>query len=244
MEEVEHMQVLKEIYQVGGSLNGITYGIKEDASYDDCNTYVLKTKEGLYLFDCGCGDTLDQIYENMKYWNLDPNYIKGCFITHSHLDHAGAAYLLSKQGIPLYAHKNAAQAMEAGDERCCGYLYHKTYTPCKVDFVLSDGDVVDLPGMSVKACHMPGHTMGCTAYMFEHDQKKIVVSGDIIGTLLDGYFGWSGSFDFDKTVYLETLKRFAKVESDVMLPGHGMIYFHKPKRRVEDALNMALMQWR
>jgi hypothetical protein len=34
------------------------------------------------------------------------------------------------------------------------------------------------------------------------------------------------------------------METDIMLPGHGMIYFHKPRVRVEEALNSALMQWR
>jgi hypothetical protein len=29
-----------------------------------------------------------------------------------------------------------------------------------------------------------------------------------------------------------------------MLPGHGLIYFHKPRRRVEEAFNQALIQWR
>jgi len=74
--------------------------------------------------------------------------------------------------------------------------------------------------------------------------KKMVVSGDVIGTLLVGEFGWSGSIDFNREVYLQSLKRFAKVESDIMLPGHGLIYFHQPKRRVEEALNIALIEWR
>ena len=72
----------------------------------------------------------------------------------------------------------------------------------------------------------------------------MVFSGDVIGTLLVGDFGWSGSIDFNKSKYIESLKRFARVDTDVMLPGHGMGYFHKPRRRVEEVLNAALMQWR
>jgi len=235
---------MRNLFQVGGSLNGITHATKEDASYEDCNTYILKTDKGLIMFDCGCGSTLEQIYKNMEYWSLDPSDIKFCFITHPHLDHAGAAYLLSKQQIKLYAHKNTVDAIAAGDERCCGYLYHKKFIPCTLDYGLSDGDIVNILGVNIKAMYMPGHTMGCTAYLFQHEGKLIVVSGDIIGTLLDGYFGWNGSIDFNKQTYIETLRQFAKLDSDVMLPGHGMIYFHKPRRRVEEALNMALIQWR
>ncbi len=237
------MQVLRNIYQVSGDLNGITWaGI--DAGYEDANTYVVATSAGLILFDCGCGDTLDQIFANMAYWGLSPDDVKACVLTHAHLDHAGAAHLLAERGVKLLAHKNTAKAVATGDERCCGYLYHKTFTPCAVDEALEDGQVVDLLGVKIEVMHLPGHSMGCTGYLFDHDGRRIVVSGDVIGTLLDGHFGWSGSIDFDKTVYIESLRRFAKVDSDVMLPGHGMIYFHKPKRRVEEALNEALMQWR
>jgi len=237
------MQILKNLYQVGGDLNGITWAGK-DAGFEDANTYVLERPEGLILFDCGCGDTLNQIFDNMEYWDLAPDDIKVCFLTHSHLDHAGAAHLLKERGVKLIAHEKTADAVAAGDERCCGYLYHKTFTPCEVDQVVSDGEVVDVLGVQIAVLHLPGHTMGCTAYLFDHEGKRIAASGDIIGTLLSGDFGWDGSIDFNKPLYIESLKRFAKVEIDVMLPGHGLICFHQPRRRVEECLNAALMQWR
>ncbi|MCL4691768.1 MAG: MBL fold metallo-hydrolase [Candidatus Hydrogenedentes bacterium] len=237
------MQILKGLYQVGGDLNGVTWaGV--DAGYEDGNTYVLEAPDGLLLFDCGCGDTLDQIYDNMRYWNLAPEDIKACILTHPHFDHTAGAHFLKVRGVPLWAHANTADAMRAGDERCCGYLYHKVYTPCEVDYELQDGDRINVLGIDIEVMHLPGHSMGCTAYFFDYEGKRIVVSGDVIGTLLAGDFGWSGSIDFDKSIYMESLKRFARIDTDMMLPGHGMIYFHKPRRRVEQALNSALMEWR
>lgn len=237
------MQLLKSIYQVGGDLNGITFD-KQDALWNDANSYILKTDNGLIMFDCGCGDTLDQIFQNMQYWNLPPDDIKYCILTHPHYDHAGGAYLLKQRGITLIAISETADAVASGDERCCGYLYHKIFTPVIVDRVVKDGDTLDLLGVEIEVMHLPGHSMGCTAFLFMHDGKKVVISGDVIGTLLGGDFGWSGSIDFDKKVYTESLRKFAKVDTDVMLPGHGMSYFHKPRWRVEQALNAALMQWR
>ncbi|MCC6698428.1 MAG: MBL fold metallo-hydrolase [Candidatus Hydrogenedentes bacterium] len=237
------MQVLRGLYQVGGDLNGVTWA-GMDAGYEDCNTYILKTDKGLILFDSGCGDTLDQIFANMRYWDLSPDDIKVCILTHPHYDHTGGAHLLKARGVQIWAHEETADAVQAGDERCCGYLYHKEFTPCAVDRALHDGEVVDALGVRIEVMHLPGHSMGCTGYLFQHEGKRIVVSGDVIGTLLAGDFGWSGSIDFDTRVYLESLKKFAKVDMDMMLPGHGLIYFHKPRRRVENALNSALMQWR
>ncbi|MBN8787735.1 MAG: MBL fold metallo-hydrolase [Terrimonas sp.] len=237
------MQLLKNIYQVGGDLNGITFD-KQDALWNDGNSYIVKTVEGLIMFDCGCGDTLNQIFRNMQYWDLSPNDIKYCLLTHPHYDHAGGAHLLRQKGIPLIAIGETADAVASGDERCCGYLYHKTFIPVTVDKIVKDGETINLSGIEIEVMHLPGHSMGCTAFLFMHEGKKIVISGDVIGTLLSGDFGWSGSIDFDKKIYTESLRRFAKVDTDIMLPGHGMSYFHKPRWRVEQALNSALMLWR
>lgn len=237
------MQLLKNIYQVGGDLNGITFD-KQDALWNDGNSYIVKTVEGLIMFDCGCGDTLNQIFRNMQYWGLPPNDIKYCLLTHPHYDHAGGAHLLKQKGIPLIAIGETADAVASGDERCCGYLYHKTFTPVTIDRIVKDGERINLSGIEIEVMHLPGHSMGCTAFLFMHEGKKIVISGDVIGTLLSGDFGWSGSIDFDKKIYTESLRKFAKVDTDIMLPGHGMSYFHNPRWRVEQALNSALMLWR
>jgi glyoxylase-like metal-dependent hydrolase (beta-lactamase superfamily II) len=237
------MQILRRLYQVSGDLNGLTWdGL--DAAYNDCNTYVLQCPQGLILFDCGCGDTLDQLFANMRYWDLDPARITHCLLTHPHHDHAGGGHLLKRQGVQMLAVAETAEAVACGDKRCCGFAYHKRFTPFAVDRVVADGETVEIHGVEIRVMHLPGHTRGCTCYLFEHEGRRIAVSGDVIGTLLAGDFGWSGSVDFDKPVYLESLKRFADVDCDMMLPGHGLIYFHQPRRRVENALNSALMQWR
>lgn len=237
------MQILRGLYQVGGDMNGVTWdGV--DAGYNDGNTYVLQRPEGLILFDCGCGSTLDQIESNMNYWDMQLDDVTHCILTHAHFDHAAAGHLLKKRGIEFIAIGETADAVSTGDNRCCGYLYHKTFSPFDVDRIVIDGEKFVVNGVEMEAMHLPGHSQGCTVFLFQHEGKRIVVSGDVIGTLLAGDFGWSGSIDFDKSCYLESLQRFAKVDTDLMLPGHGMIYFHRPRRRVEQALNAALMQWR
>lgn len=237
------MQLLRGLYQIGGDLNGVTWcGV--DAGFDDGNSYALVAPGGIVLIDCGNGETLPQLFDNMRYWGLDPGEIRACFLTHSHWDHAGAAHVLQARGVRLYAHRNTAAAVASGDERCCGFAYHKAFTPCTVDVILEDGQVVDACGIPFSVMHLPGHTQGCTAYLFTHEKKRIVACGDVIGTLLAGDFGWSGSIDFDKKVYMESLLRFSRVDTDVMLSGHGLCLFQTPRRRVEQALNSALMQWR
>ncbi len=237
------MQVLKDIYQVGGDLNGITFDGKE-AGYNDCNTYIIDRPDGLIMIDAGCGDTMEQIFNNMRYWDLNPNDLKYCLLTHAHFDHAAGGHILKKQGVALIAIAETADAVSKGDDRTCPYLYFKEFTPFTVDTIVKDSEVINLLGIDFEVMHLPGHSMGCTAFLCNHGGKKLIFSGDVIGTLLAGFHGWDGSIDFDKRTYLESLKRFSKMDSDVMLPGHGMIYFHKPRRRVQEALNLALIEWR
>jgi len=237
------MQILNNLYQVSGDLNGITFDL-QGALWNDANSYVLDTADGLIMFDCGCGDTLDQIFANMRYWGLSPSNLRSCLITHPHLDHAGGAAMLKKHGVELLAIRETAEALASGDERCAGYLYHKQIQPVEVDRILADGEILELAGTEIEVKHLPGHSRGCTAYFFNHEGKRILVSGDIIGTQLSGDFGWDGSFDFDKPAYIESLRRLASEEMDIMLPGHGLICFHKPRWRVEESLNSALILWR
>lgn len=237
------MQILKNIFQVGGDLNGVTFD-QPGALWNDGNSYVIKTDQGLIMVDCGCGNTIDQIFDNMRYWHLSPDDIKVCLLTHAHYDHAGGGHILKEKGVKFIAIGETADAVSTGDERCCGYLYHKIFTPFTVDQTVSDGEKINVFGIEFTIMHLPGHSMGCTAYSFVWEDKHIVFSGDVIGTLLGGDFGWSGSIDFNKTIYTQSLGKFAKVDMDIMLPGHGLTYFHKPRRRVEEAFNSALMLWR
>jgi len=237
------MQILKNIFQVGGDLNGVTFDL-QGALWNDGNTYVIKTDEGLIMIDCGCGDTLPQIFDNMRYWDLSPADIKYCLLTHPHYDHAGGGHLLEAKGVKFIANRETADAVASGDERCCGYLYHKIFAPFKVDQIVRDGDTVKLFNLDFEVMDLPGHSMGCTAYFLNWEGKRLVFSGDVIGTLLGGDFGWGGSIDFNKERYMQSLQKFAKEDTDIMLPGHGLIYFHNPRVRVEEALNSALMQWR
>ena len=159
------MQVLKGLFQVGGDINGITFDVP-DALWNDGNSYILKTADGLIMFDCGCGDTMEQIFSNMRYWDLSPKDIHYCVLTHPHYDHAGGAHILKKRGVKLVAIGETAEAVASGDERCCGYLYHKIFTPVTVDQLVKDGEKFSLLGVEIEAMHLPGHSMGCTAFLF------------------------------------------------------------------------------
>ncbi len=237
------MQLLPGLFQVGGSLSGLTAN-QIAGPFDDGNVYALKIKEHIVLIDCGNGETFGEIEQNMRSWGLDSKAITTCLLTHAHYDHAGAGSLLKKRGITLLAHQECADSVKTGDERCCGFLYHRKFKPFQVDQVVEDGQKLSIHGLTIEVIHLPGHTQGCTAFMVTWEGKRVLFSGDVIGTLGYGHFGWDGSIDFDKQVYIRSLLKMANLEFDVMLPGHGLCSFSRPIERVETSLNEALIQWR
>jgi len=237
------MQLLPNLYQISGTVSGLS-GSQAGDVFDECNVYCLKTEAGLILIDSGSGDYWDQGEANLALWGLESRDIIACLFTHAHYDHAGAAHRLKEMGVSLYASEESAHAMESGDERCCGFLYHKEFIPTTIDHTVRDRDVFTVGGVSFEAISLPGHTMGCTAYRIKWAGRTVLFSGDVIGTLGYGHFGWSGSIDFDKEVYLRSLLTMSRLDFDVMLGGHGVGSFINPIHRVEVSLNEALMAWR
>src|SRR5690554_3426528 len=158
------MQLLPGLYQVGGSLSGLT-GDQVSGPFDDCNVYVLELSDELVLVDCGNGNSWPEIERNMSVWDLDPSRISTVLLTYSHYDHANAAHLLKKRGVKIVAHPHTADSVASGDERCCGFLYHQQFVPVVVDRMVEDGEQFSIDsasaqsgeedGLSVLAIHLP-----------------------------------------------------------------------------------------
>lgn len=237
------MQLLPGLYQISGSLSGLS-GSQVEKPFSVCNSYALKVGSDIILVDCGTDASWPETERIMQMWGLDSSKICALLLTHAHYDHAQASHLLKEKGVPIYAHQQTALAIASGDHRCCGYLYHAEFSPVTADVILQDQQSITISGLSIQALHLPGHTLGCTSYLVDWEGKKILFTGDVIGTLGYGHFGWDGSIDFDKKLYLKSLLRLVDIPFDVMLPGHGLCSFHNPKQRVEVSLNEALMQWR
>ncbi len=237
------MQLLPGIYQLAGSLAGLG-GDQILGPWDECNVYLIDSGNSYILIDAGNGENLDLILRRMELWKLDPAKISTLLLTHAHWDHSGGAHLFQKRGVRVVASKETADSVAAADHRCAGFLYHKTMTPLTVDTIVKDGEHLNIDHLSVEVIHLPGHTLGCTAYALTLNDQRILFSGDVIGTLGWGDFGWDGSVDFDKERYLSSLFKLQSLSFDVLLGGHGMGSFTDPIKRVEISLNQALIQWR
>lgn len=70
-----------------------------NVGYDSTNYYLIESKSGKVLVDCGWPGTLPKFSAELKRKGIALSEIKYLLVTHFHPDHAGLTQELKKQGI-------------------------------------------------------------------------------------------------------------------------------------------------
>jgi hydroxyacylglutathione hydrolase len=141
------------------------------------------------------------------------------WITHGHLDHAGAtAELKELTGVPIEGPHPDDQFwiddIETSGARW-GMPQARTFTP---DRWLGDGDTVQLGEQTFEVFHCPGHTPGHV--IFFHRQARFAQVGDVL------FRGSIGRTDFPRGNHEQLIASITKklwpLGDDVkFVPGHG-----------------------
>ncbi|MAU87889.1 MAG: MBL fold metallo-hydrolase [Gammaproteobacteria bacterium] len=134
--------------------------------------YCEDTKESIYIDP---GDELDKLIAVQKDLDLKPQYI---FITHGHIDHAGAAKeLADKLNLKIIGpHKADDFLLQALEIQ--GQMYNmkaQNFTP---DQWLTHGDTLRFGNQVLEIKHCPGHAPGHVIGI-NHKAKKII-AGDVL----------------------------------------------------------------
>jgi glyoxylase-like metal-dependent hydrolase (beta-lactamase superfamily II) len=166
------------------------------------NTYVLGVGGGPCLvIDPGPDDPIHvgRIVEAAQ------GRIAQILCSHSHPDHSpGAQALRASTGAPVLGRP----APDDGHQ-------DETFAP---DSSLEDGDVLSVPGASVRALHTPGHASNHVCLLLEPE-----------GWLFTGDHLMGGSTvvilppDGSMRLYLESLRRLRTLPLQALLPGHGAV---------------------
>ena len=101
-----------------------------------------------------------------------------------------------------------------------------------MDILVNDGDELPILG-GIKILHTPGHTPGGICLFLP--QERLVIAGDLLGHRLRLSLP-SKAFTVDIQQEIQSIKRVASLDFDVICFGHGSALVHKAHSSV---LNIA-----
>lgn len=155
--------------------------------------YLVESAGELALIETGPGSTLPALRAALAESGHSEKDVRHVFVTHIHLDHAGAAGWWAGQGARVYCHENAARhlidpsrlvdsARMIYQERMDTLWGEMLPAPAERVTVLRDGDRVRVGGVELVAWDTPGHARHHLAYLL----GSACFTGDVAGMRLQG----------------------------------------------------------
>jgi glyoxylase-like metal-dependent hydrolase (beta-lactamase superfamily II) len=129
--------------------------------------------------------------------------IKWVLCTHTHMDHSPAAAALKAATGAQVLGRAAPPGQDAS---------------FKPDFVLENGQRIDLGELTLRAIHTPGHASNHLCYLLE--QTKMLFTGDHV---MQGSTVVINPPDGDMRAYLQSLDKLLAEDIAIIAPGHGYL---------------------
>lgn len=157
--------------------------------------YAIPHKHGVALVECGPGSTLSALQEGLQMHGFAIQDVSHVFLTHIHLDHAGAAGWLARRGAQVYVHPVGAPHLQnpekllASAARIYGDQMDSLWgkflpVPEGKLTILQDEETVEVDGLCIQALDTPGHAEHHLVYLLD----DTCFCGDIGGVRLAGTY--------------------------------------------------------
>jgi len=156
--------------------------------------YLIPHSSGLILIECGPGSTLSALQAALAEEGYAPRDVTHLLLTHIHLDHAGAAGWLARQGAEVYVHPLGAPHMLNPEKllTSAARIYGDQMDMLWGEFLSVPEDRLKIPDdtqeivigdLRFLPINTPGHAEHHYAYLFE----DVCFSGDIGGVRIPGF---------------------------------------------------------
>ena len=156
--------------------------------------YLIRSGGAVVLIESGPGSTLADLEAGLAVEGLSARDVTHVLLTHIHLDHAGAAGWLARQGAEIYVHPVGAPHMLSPEKllasatRIYGDQMNSLWgeflpVPEEKLHIAEDGQEIEIGELRFLPINTPGHAEHHYAYLFE----DICFSGDVGGVRIPGY---------------------------------------------------------
>lgn len=155
---------------------------------DTIAAFLVETQAGPILIETGPYSTFAQLKAGVEASGFRLEDIKHVFLTHIHLDHAGAAWALAEHGATIYVHPFGAKHLHEpekliqsatriyGDEMERLWSTMKGIPESQLKLV-EHGAAYAIGGQLIKAWHTPGHAVHHIAWQIGQE----LFAGDVAG---------------------------------------------------------------
>lgn len=154
--------------------------------------FLVETEDGPILMETGPHSTLPTLIAGINKIGYKIEDIKHVFITHIHLDHAGAAWCFAEHGATVYLHpfgyrhmndpsKLLASAKMIYKEKMDSLWGTLKAIPDNQLVTVEHEGIIDLGATQLKAYHTPGHAKHHIAWQLGSD----LFTGDVAGVAIN-----------------------------------------------------------
>ena len=211
----------------------------------DCNAFAVLCGDRYLLVDAGVGVESERISLVLREDGIDKTRIEGLLLTHAHLDHAGGARELTGSGcVPVCASREAARALETGDEEAIGLgaakrsgIYPETFTlaACPVSRVLDGVEQWRVGDATIRVLRTPGHSDDMLTYLVETlDEGVLCFPGDTV--FHGGRVMMADTPDCRPHSLAQSLQVLAHEGVNSLFPGHGLWSLRKGSDQIRAAM--------
>ncbi len=233
--------------EVASGIHRLTNGVS--------NFYLIEEAETLLLIDAGTPRDWDLFTHEVSALGRNVDQMEAILLTHAHSDHTGfAERVRADAGAVVWIHEADIAVAKGGiagknESRLLPFLrYAEAWrtvfrllrrggtkiVPILEVSAFADGQMIEAPGRP-RAIHVPGHTPGMSAVLFE--RRRVLLTGDCLVTKnpLTGRKGpqvMPSALNRDTGQALRSLTALEEVPVDVILPGHGEPWREGPREAV------------
>jgi glyoxylase-like metal-dependent hydrolase (beta-lactamase superfamily II) len=197
-------------------------------------SYLLPHAHGAALVESGPGSTKHTLVKRLSEHGYSPADVTDIFLTHIHLDHAGASGWLARQGAKIHVHGFGAPHLKdptkllASATRIYGNKMDSLWgeflsVPTEQISIPQDGELLYVDGLEILPIETPGHASHHFVYLYE----GVCFSGDVGGVRMGGLSAIRAPMpppEFNLETWRSSLDRLSTFSISAIAPTHFGIY--------------------